>query len=1317
MRMKKFKENFYYKLIYIFEIPDDAHKGLLKIGDTTIKINCPVEKLSPNCKLLNKAANKRIKKFTNTAGINFILRHTEIAAYKINDTWQAFRDYDVHRVLLNSNVKKKFPNNTTGREWFKVNLETARQAINAVKNNLHNLSGTPSEDFFPIILRPEQEDAVQKTLTYFKKGKNFLWNAKMRFGKTLSALEVVRRMKFSKTIVITHRPVVDVGWYEDFKKIFHGVPNYLYGSKSTGYKQLDELLNSGKNFVYFASLQDLRGSDIVGGKFFKNNLIFNTDWDFVIVDEAHEGTTTALGDTVIKNIVKPNSKFLALSGTPFNILDDYEDNVYTWDYISEQRCKADWEDKNFGDSNPYAELPQMNIFTYNLGDLLKNAAAYVELEDKAFNFREFFRTDDDENFVHEDDVKSFLNLLVKRGDDNYPYSNEEYRNIFRHSLWIIPGVKEGRALSKLLKNHDVFQHFKIVNVAGNGDADEESADALEKVKNAIAENDYTITLSCGKLTAGVTVPEWTAVFMLAGSFSTSAANYLQTIFRVQSPCNIDGKFKENCYVFDFAPDRTLKVIAESAAVSARAGKTDNNDRIILREFLNYCPIIAVQGSNMQPYDTGKFLRQLKRAYAERAVKNGFDDKNLYNDELLRLDELDIEKFNNLKKIVGASKAQQKIKSIDINSQGFTNEEYEKIRIAERKPARERTAEEIALLEEVKRKNKLKSTAISILRGISIRMPLLIYGANIPLDDDFKIEMLLDDEIVDPASWQEFMPAGVTKELFKDFIKYYDPEVFVEAGHRIRNRAKSADELTPTERVKKIAALFATFKNPDKETVLTPFRVVNLHVSSAFGGWNFFDEQHENILDSPRYVDSPIFNPNAKILEINSKTGLYPLYVTYSIYRSRLGNRDENSLPLDELQKIWDDTVSENIFVICKTPMAKAITKRTLAGFRKVHVNAHYFQNLINTLKFESNKFVQRIKQKSFWQKGAFGTMEFDAVVGNPPYQVIIDGDNKNFAAPIYHEFLNMAFKLADKISLIHPARFLFNAGATPDDFTKDILNDEHFKVVKYFPNAKDLFPAAEIKGGIAITYRDINKNFGKIGIFIPYPELKSIHDKVTSRADFQPLTKIMYSRTAYSLTEKAHKDFPNAKNNFSKGNHLQMSSNVFDLFPEIFFDDKPDDGREYIQIYGLEKRRRVFKFVRRDYVTDHESLEKFKVFVPDSNSAGALGEVVSTMLVGLPLVGCTQTFITVGAFDTRAEAEACIQYIRGKFCRVMLGILKVTQHNPPQTWAKVPLQDFTSNSDIDWTVSVAEIDAQLYKKYNLSDEEINFIESKVRAMS
>lgn len=470
-----FKNTFSYKLIYIFAIPDDAHAGCLKIGDTTVSTNLQPDRLPPNCHELNQAAQERIKKYTNTAAVTVQLLHTELALVTKQKNGkfytESFRDYKVHRVLENSGFKKKIFENNTGNEWFCTDIDTAKEAISAVKNQMTSLdTAKSSEEFIPIVFRPEQKEAIAKTVERFKKSSRMLWNAKMRFGKTLSALEVVKRCKFKKTILITHRPVVDDGWHEDFFKIFTKEDNYAYGSKKidSTIKNLErDFTEKRKNYIYFASIQDLRGSKEAGGKFDKNNDVFSVKWDLVIIDEAHEGTTTKLGDDV-KSLLfkeKDGTKLLELSGTPFNILDNYEDenSVYTWDYVMEQKAKQEWEETHFGDSNPYADLPEMNMYTYDLGKLLHSK--YEDFEDKAFNFTEFFRTNEAGLFVHESDVKSFLNLLTDKNSESlYPFSTEEYRKLFRHSLWMIPGVKEALALQKLLENHPVFSGFEIVNV-------------------------------------------------------------------------------------------------------------------------------------------------------------------------------------------------------------------------------------------------------------------------------------------------------------------------------------------------------------------------------------------------------------------------------------------------------------------------------------------------------------------------------------------------------------------------------------------------------------------------------------------------------------------------------------------------------------------------------------------------------------------------------------------------------------------------------------------------------------------------------------
>ena len=349
------------------------------------------------------------------------------------------------------------------------------------------------------------------------------------------------------------------------------------------------------------------------------------------------------------------------------------------------------------------------------------------------------------------------------------------------------------------------------------------------------------------------------------------------------------------------------------------------------------------------------------------------------------------------------------------------------------------------------------------------------------------------------------------------------------------------------------------------------------------------------------------------------------------------------------------------------------------------------------------------------------TMKFDFIIGNPPYQDEAKGDNETYAPPTYHRFLDSAYTLSDRVEMIHPARFLFNAGSTPKAWNEKMLADPHLKVEFYEPDATKVFPDTSFMGGIAITYRDATRDFGAIGTFTPFEELNSIKQKVCERTDFRPLSEITFSRTSYRLTEALHQEHPEAAGQLSKGHRYDMSTNIFELLPEVFSEKKPEDGKAYIQIYGREKGERVFRWIRKDYVNEPKNLNYWKVVLPKSNGSGALGEVLATPLIGepivsKPLIGSTETFISIGCFETQAEAEACLKYLKTKFARAMLGILKVTQDNPPDRWAYVPLQDFTEKSDIDWGKSVAEIDRQLYKKYGLSEDEIAFIESKVEEM-
>ncbi|WP_304154068.1 Eco57I restriction-modification methylase domain-containing protein [Megamonas hypermegale] len=341
-----------------------------------------------------------------------------------------------------------------------------------------------------------------------------------------------------------------------------------------------------------------------------------------------------------------------------------------------------------------------------------------------------------------------------------------------------------------------------------------------------------------------------------------------------------------------------------------------------------------------------------------------------------------------------------------------------------------------------------------------------------------------------------------------------------------------------------------------------------------------------------------------------------------------------------------------------------------------------------------------------------GKKLFDYVIGNPPYQQDSNGANES-DTPLYHYFYDETFKIANVVELITPARFLFNAGYTPKIWNKKMLNDEHFKILFYEPKSNKIFSNTDIKGGIAIGYRNVKKNYGAIGVFTAYPELNSIKSKVDTISK-KSLCDIITNRGLYRYSKKAYKEQPEE---MKKTADARIAPSAFERMPLLFTDEKPNDGHDYIRIYGNIKSKRFYKWFRKDYVKDVDNLYKYKVMIPKANGSGVIGEVLSTPLVGSPLVGFTETYISIGETDSKDEAEAILKYIKSKFARTMLGILKVTQNNAKPTWVKVPMQDFTEKSDIDWSKSIHEIDLQLYKKYGLDKKEIEFIETHIKEMA
>ena len=1174
-------------------------------------------------------------------------------------------------------------------------------------------------------------DCVNQTLRVFRKENSMLWNCKMRFGKTVTAYALIKKAGYQKVIVVTHRPVVEDGWRNDFDLIFGEGDNRAFLKKdrfdtdSSVYDaamdarndaNLTAYQNSGKAFVYFASMQDLRGSQRADGKFDKNNAVFDMDWDLVIYDEAHEGTQTQRGQKVQslleaeKNGKAP--KVLQLSGTPYNLMQKYENNVYTWDYVMEQKRKREWDTLHPGDHNPYADLPELRILTFDLGKSLPTSYRYETLE-MAFNFTEFFRvwTGDPArdfrplpagaqvgDFVHEADVRSFLDLISSENpESNYPYSTPEYREMFRHTLWMVPGVKEASALSRLLKDHPVFGAYKVANVAGDGDAEMPYDNALTLVKQVIKANRYTITISCGKLTTGVTVPEWTAVMMLTGSASTAASGYMQTIFRVQSAGVLDGKQKERCYVFDFAPDRALNVISEVNRITKRGRTNEEQNRVALGEFLNFCPVIAVDGTQMTAYSVSRMMRQIKRLTVDRAIKSGFDDESVYKQDTgIVMDEDDVQLFHTLSDKLSEQKAAKKETKVHINHQGLTGEEYEKADKISNKPKRERTKEDDDLLKKLQEQKKEREKVIRLLRNVSIRLPLLIYGAKVDLTESIKMADFIT--LVDEESWQEFMPKTVDKSLFRKLLKYYDEDVVSGAGLRIRRMAKAADELPPTERVKRIAEIFSHFRNPDKETVLTPWRVVNLHLSNMVGGYCFLNEQFDSqeVLEEPRLVDQgqvteDIFlNPEARILEMNSKSGLYPLYMAYSLYAMKLPG-PEDKLPLEQTQALWQETVEQQIFVLCKTRMAESITRRTLVGYQDWTVNTTYIPHLLERMENDPQRLAKKLEKPETWRKNG-EPMTFDAIVGNPPYQ-IADGGNNASAMPVYQRFVELATTIEPHYaSMIMPSRW-YSGGRGLDDFRANIMNDTRMRVLYDYASSDYCFPGVDISGGICYFLWDkdydgpctvtnaesqiahsVKRYLNEFPILVRSNAAISIIDKVARRKE-QTLDTFVSSQKPFGLRTFARPDENGDLTLRWNGGKGPISS------------DKVTGGTELIDKWKVIVSRVLYEHGGK----------------ADKNGQSRILSILE--MLG-PKEVCSETYIVVNSYDTEAEAAGLYSYLKTKFARFLIMQATSSIMITRGCFMFVPVQNFAE----EWT------DEKLYKKYELTEDEIAFIESTIRVM-
>lgn len=1418
----------------------------VKVGQTTREVETRVLEQFSQVGLIPKIYFDRIAKHTNG---------------------EYFTDYDLHLFFEKNGIKRE-DFGTSANEWFYFGDHPEQAEILTDKFiNMDYSSVQKIESTSAYNLRNEQEDAVHKTVEYYNRtisnpllSKEFLWNAKPRFGKTLTTYDLARRLKLTSVLIITNRPAIANSWYDDFVKFIRWQdPKYLFISESDsitkkGPISRDEYITAAKEnldsidgFIAFYSLQDLKGSDWAGGDHDKHDWIKKQKFDLVVIDESHEGVETFKTEKLLEKIQR---KFtLYLSGTPFKALASNkfkEEQIFNWSYSDEQRAKKDWPKEL--DTNPYESLPTLHLFTYQMSRIIEQYLEEgLDIDDKnldyTFDLNEFFSTKENGKFVYESSVKLFLRNICQ---GKYPFAPSEYRHKLNHTLWLLNRVDSAKALEKLLREDEFFKDYKVVLAAGDGEVlrddgieeitdNNEAKKSLDKVREAIKENEKTITLSVGQLTTGVTVPEWTGVMILSNI--QSPALYFQAAFRAQNPYSFTDKgngklyIKENAYVFDFAPERTLIQFDEFANnLRSDKAETRNDRKENIKELINFFPVIAEdKGGRMYELNAEEVLKIPSSLKATEVVRSGFMSNFLFENisAIFRVPKALEDIINKLKKPFEESRKKTETKipeDINFDKDGNILPNFQKVINQTDVLCGPKIYGEIQdKLEDVKKEDKpdkfIYDTSKIVDDFVDNKMDFSItketYGFNdkdlernkkdlketikknlkneyesaaydIEIEnkqienkekelDNTKDEKLIEElkkEIEDHQAKKKEIEDnlyGKVTDIFKGSTEEHVIKTEIKAKEKIKKSSedevrgklrgfsrtipsflmsygnrdvtlKNYDQIVDpddfldvtgitvdefkilrdgfTEKVKgkeeKIPGFFnePVFNSSIQEFYDTRDRLSDYYKEGQKEDiFDFIPSQKTNQKFTPRWVvdlmldilekeyPNVFSDRNLKFADLYSKSGMFIVEII-----KRLNKGLETEIPDQKERLKW--IIEKQVYALAPT--------RTIYNISRNYIMSDFVgiddQNIKLCDLVPAAKQAQAKKEiEKLWGEG----MKFDIIIGNPPYQESARGSNDTKFYSIYNKFLDSSYELADIVTMIHPARFLFEAGDTPRSWDKKMLNDPHLKVEMFEQDSKQIFQGPDIKGGLVITLRDLNEKYGPIKKYIPNNTISSVFRKVTEKKD-RNLSSIIYSAGSY----KYNKDLDSGMSDpeYVKSVSYSLKTNAFERLPLDFHEEKPEDGKEYVEILGLINNVRFYKWIRKDFISDHDNLKYYKVAVPASNGKGILGETLSSPVILKPEMGHTQTFISIGQFKSLDEAESALKYIKTKFARTMLSVLKITQHNNPNTWKYVPLQDFTESSDIDWNKSIPEIDQQLYKKYGLSKDEINFIEEKVAPM-
>jgi hypothetical protein len=1404
-----------YPQVYSYILPDEPENdGSQKIGYTE-----------------REDVEKRIHEQTNTAAKRLRSEKLWSAPAFFANTNEDFKDKAFHRFLIKSGVENRLD---LGKEWFYFNgtPEKSKQLFDTFREKGFSALQEGASQKVAYTLRKEQQDAVDKAKEYFQSHQNgeFLWNAKPRFGKTLASYDLAKQLHATKVLIVTNRPAIANSWFDDFSMFIDGYyfisnTSSLADRPSLTREQYSAIEGTDKPQITFLSLQDLKGSKYFGGAHEKLRWIADLEWDLLVIDEAHEGIDTGRTDAAFTNVTRQHT--LHLSGTPFKALANNKfpaEAIYNWTYLDEQQAKqAELDDPATGDSGAHADLPDLRLYTYRISQMTTrevNEGIDIEGEsrDYAFDLNEFFATKN-QKFVHEDDVKEFLRNLTT--NEKYPFSTPELREELRHTFWYVGNrVESVKALEQLLAKDPVFENYKVIVAAGDGKSfTEEEEDfkgnekSFDRVKDAIAKHPKTITLSCGQLTTGVTIKEWSAVLMLTDI--KTPAQYMQAAFRAQNPYrfteNGELKAKESAYLFDFAPTRVLEIYDKFAnglnqkTVNGEVTEAERKENI--KELLNFFPVVSEDvNGRMVELDSEKVLTFPNALAATEIVQARFMTNLLFNDNIKGVFSFPKEVSDTIESIIDKMPI-EKNKRAETAKQEFNLDDARKVTEEKQHKINENT--EVILGEKIFRANidRVVDNAISYDTPeetidtladtvVSVAEPLIAKYKETYKQTNAEVEVV-KNQIEEKAKLvvAEFEKSD-TKDIAKlkqdlnDIIEHDFVQANVEQQEtkvvetvqktkedEIRDRLRSFTRTIPMFIMANASRGEITIDNFDQHISdedfldLTNITKQEFHTlrdgfdyttetgeRKNFGGVferyrfnasiaefqaekvakaNYFESDEDIFELIPNQKNNQIFTPkkvvqmmvnglaeespelfqrtDSTFIDLYMKSGMYITEVVKKLFTN---TRHHYSSDAECLKHILE----HQVYGLAPTGILHDITSNFIFGFDTTHnIQTHNFAQ--HDLLPQAKDGTAKEKLTQLFGKGG-DEMKFDAVVGNPPYQEAMNLNK--MSRSIYPQFVDSATSIGENVSLIMPARWMSGEDGPYKETSGLVGRMKNFGIKRFvlYPNSQDLFQGVDIKGGVC--YFVLNNDYkGNVhyslvehgeehetrttfinklddNIIIRYPELTSIVEKIDYR----------------TVGAEFKESLASMKTLVSSWNPYGFISDLFvknnEKVERISEDRQNDNDWEII---GLLKGKRVRRFIPHDALKkNHEGAMSYKVLLPRANGSGVFGEVFSTPMLGAPMLIATDTFLQVGQFDNETEAGNLLKYVKTKFYRAMVGVKKTAVFNYKDAFTFVPQQDWSTTSDIDWSVSIPEIDQQLYRKYHLSPEEIAFIESRVKTM-